>query len=713
MKTLFFSDHEYEPISPPPDIRMIDPDEPEIDVRKGSTGSQEQQPPDTELADKEPGFPADGEMEDAAMGGREVIGESNEAENENDSLSAQELNTVFEERFLANTPTTESRTDCEINTSQVDSSGLEDLPLKRGARKKSGNGGNNGASSSMDLQTRARGLQIRLRSQAGRIREKLKSVPKPSFERPKFNFPERPKFNLPDRPKFSFPDRPKFHLPERPKFNLPERPKFNIQRPKLPSLPSSVSSTISKQKSRFLSTRRPLRERSTTNPSSDSTASSKRNIFSLRSYPRIFDKKRKSREFSSSKSTRSQTPPPKMLTKKRGSMGARWLNKFKGRSNENGRNDFEVDEYVPADKPTYHMDPETVVVREIPLKDEPESVENIESVEVERKFPHSSALEENILKMKQAQMQRSQSQIASDAEQRSSGSSSERHRAGVLEEIDSDEFFLREKGLSQEDVEMGRYLTSEIRDAFRPPVSSLSQIESYPKEQENDLALQYRGTPEREPIRPTRRSLKKKPSEDETESEPIKTESEPIQIEESPHYYNFPPIRPKRMKKSFKQESEEQEEYDDNEKDEEDMDDEEIDISSKQDSYVLEENQPLKLKTPSLIITNTDEYSLPHIEGMEDEEPMDDEGEWADEEERDYEEDEKAPSPPLPATPPLPPKRYRRSRKEHYEATFNGHYTKEDWLENVDNNIVPEDVSNIINILFSNKIFDLKDNLLF
>ena len=392
------------------------------------------------------------------------------------------------------------------------------------------------------------------------------------------------------------------------------------------------------------------------------------------------------RELSSSKSTRSQTPPPKMLTKKRGSMGARWLHKFKDRFNEDRRNDFEDDENLPADKPTYHMDPETVIVREIPLKDEPENEENIESVEVERKFPHSSALEENILKMKQAQMQRSESQIASDAEQRSSGSSSERHRAGVLEEIDSDEFFLREKGLSQEDVEIGRYLTSEIRDAFRPPISSLSQIESYPKEEEDNLALQYRGTPEREPIRPARRSLKKKPSEDESESEPI-------QIEESAHYYNFPPIRPERMKKSFKQESEEQEEYEDHERNEEEMDDEEMDLSSKQESQVPEENQPLKFKTPSLIITDTDEHSLPHTEGMEDEEPIADEGEWADEEERDYEEDEKAPSPPLPATPPLPPKRYRRSRKEHYEATFNGHYTKEDWLENVDNNIVPEDVS--------------------
>lgn len=41
------------------------------------------------------------------------------------------------------------------------------------------------------------------------------------------------------------------------------------------------------------------------------------------------------------------------------------------------------------------------------------------------------------------------------------------HRPGVIEEIDSDEFFLREKGLSRGDVHISNYLSSEIRDTFR------------------------------------------------------------------------------------------------------------------------------------------------------------------------------------------------------------------------------------------------------
>lgn len=52
--------------------------------------------------------------------------------------------------------------------------------------------------------------------------------------------------------------------------------------------------------------------------------------------------------------------------------------------------------------------------------------------------------------------------MRSDREiQQSSGSSCERRRRGVIEEIDSDEFFLREKGISQEHMRF--HLNSEIR----------------------------------------------------------------------------------------------------------------------------------------------------------------------------------------------------------------------------------------------------------
>ncbi|VEN48294.1 unnamed protein product, partial [Callosobruchus maculatus] len=52
------------------------------------------------------------------------------------------------------------------------------------------------------------------------------------------------------------------------------------------------------------------------------------------------------------------------------------------------------------------------------------------------------------------------------------------HRSGVLEEINSDEFLWRQKGISQEDVDVRRYLTSEIKEAFRTPQNALTQLDA-------------------------------------------------------------------------------------------------------------------------------------------------------------------------------------------------------------------------------------------
>lgn len=49
-------------------------------------------------------------------------------------MNAEILQKDIEERYFVNTPSTMSRTECEISTSQVDSSALENLPLKRDSR---------------------------------------------------------------------------------------------------------------------------------------------------------------------------------------------------------------------------------------------------------------------------------------------------------------------------------------------------------------------------------------------------------------------------------------------------------------------------------------------------------------------------------------------------------------------------------------------------
>lgn len=108
--------------------------------------------------------------------------------------------------------------------------------------------------------------------------------------------------------------------------------------------------------------------------------------------------------------------------------------------------------------------------------------------------------------------------IQSDREQQHSSSSScERRRHGVIEEIDSDEFFLRESGLSQGDMNFGKYLTGEIRDALRPGRNVLADEEIVP-------------IPPRRPAR--NRSLRK---DKERSTEP---------------YDVTPPIRPNRSRRS-------------------------------------------------------------------------------------------------------------------------------------------------------------------
>lgn len=108
--------------------------------------------------------------------------------------------------------------------------------------------------------------------------------------------------------------------------------------------------------------------------------------------------------------------------------------------------------------------------------------------------------------------------IQSDREQQHSSSSScERRRHGVIEEIDSDEFFLRESGLSQDDMNFGKYLTGEIRDALRPERNVLADEEMVPIP----------------PRRPARTRSLRKDKERSTES-----------------YDVTPPIRPNRARRS-------------------------------------------------------------------------------------------------------------------------------------------------------------------
>ncbi|XP_050097921.1 uncharacterized protein LOC126578923 isoform X2 [Anopheles aquasalis] len=61
----------------------------------------------------------------------------------------------------------------------------------------------------------------------------------------------------------------------------------------------------------------------------------------------------------------------------------------------------------------------------------------------------------------------------------SSGSSSVRRRKGVLEEIDDDEFFLRQKGISKDNIQMGEYISSAIKEGLSHPKNALADMDRY------------------------------------------------------------------------------------------------------------------------------------------------------------------------------------------------------------------------------------------
>jgi len=91
-------------------------------------------------------------------------------------------------------------------------------------------------------------------------------------------------------------------------------------------------------------------------------------------------------------------------------------------------------------------------------------------------------------------------------------------RKGVLEEIDSDEFFLRERGISEgEDAEeVNRVLAEELRQTFRPTISNaLAGLDADPPSR-----------PDRSPRKPPRKS----------------------KDDSVPNFQTFPPERPKRKK---------------------------------------------------------------------------------------------------------------------------------------------------------------------
>ncbi|XP_058805248.1 uncharacterized protein LOC131672200 [Phymastichus coffea] len=501
-------------------------------------------------------LPLDGRIEDNVMDGKNLGDQTMDDEVE----SPQDFQDRLEERFQTAVipPLTGSRTDVKIQPIQVNSS---DSPQRKDT------------------------VGQRLKSQAGRLRTRFKSIQKPTFmrqraarsksaeksptvtaapvEKPpasprshqKASRMERFRMALPERPKFSLPDKSKFHLPDKSKFHI-DTAKFHIKKPNI-KMPKSLS------KPKRSASQRETKPHDDTHPSETaSTKSGRRNIFDFSTLPRpkIFDRKAKAKDeyvTSSPKESRAQSTESSTFPRAKKasqSLSARWAARFgetiKGfhheesavppleRSKpwrhpslekprlslkpqessegeelklpwESSERRYDAEDEAEEDRDMSYGDRSDIKefeppnhkeepIRDPRLEDEQlmqqfgteerkkrvtlvedtgESAVDLE-VENEHQTYHPKELgsfppvdprefQESPIRAPSGGLSEDEESMRSDREiQQSSGSSCERRRHGVIEEIDSDEFFLREKGISQENMRF--HIMNEIRDALRP-----------------------------------------------------------------------------------------------------------------------------------------------------------------------------------------------------------------------------------------------------
>ncbi|XP_026762937.1 titin-like isoform X1 [Galleria mellonella] len=519
------SDHEYEIIEkPPPNIIYTAPS---VDEKPKMTKTDDELSSTTSLERKYLQHTSDDEEQ---MDEKENFPD----ENIESIVNAETLQKNIEDRYFANTPSTVSRTECEISTSQVDSSALENLPLKRDSRRKKENTDNR-------MQQRIKEGTSKIKTQAGKIKTKLQNIKTNKFtmpERPKINFPERPKFKMPDRPKISLPERPKFTLPERPKFTLPDRRKFSLpDRPKLKKINFTEKLSLGDRK-KFTFPERPkfnvpefpkfkMPERPKINfPSlsrkkeykveNDPTESSDdfHNVatvdFEVKTYPRLFNRKKKSelQKTSSSPTLNREDTPPATFTFTRVNQTKDVPSTYIPDSPEQPREYGNVDSDV-------NFETETEPQREFDVnfsfnKDNSKYIEN---------EPVSFSYEND-----------NRNGSVPDF------SPSNQEYTHVINEIDNDEFFVRPRGISRENIQVREYLSDEIRQAFKIPKNILALMGSNSGVNDENM---YVNEPEADPELMI------------DDNEQMRYSTEDLN-ERDDGYYTFPPVRPSRAKRKKK-----------------------------------------------------------------------------------------------------------------------------------------------------------------
>lgn len=516
---VIFSDHEYEIIEKPtPNIIYTGPS---VDEKVTMVKTDDELSSTTSMERKYLQHTSD----------EEEVADDKELENNDAIIDAKTLQKNIEDRFFVNTPSTASRTECDVSTSQVDSSALEQLPLKRDSRSKNAEGTDN------KFHQRFREGTGKLKTQAGKLKTKLQNIKTSKFtmpNRPKINFPDRPKFKMPERPKISLPDRPKFTLPGRRKFSLPDRPKFKkiniseklslgdrkkftlpeIPRLNVPEMPKFRMPERPKINFPRLGRKKESKvdtdtTSSTTEPEHVATVE-----FETRTYPRWFSKKKKTeipKTSSSPTLNREDTPPPTFT--------------FTRVKNNSERT--QQCSYIP-DSPEQPREYGN-------LSNEDINYVGCSNTEGERRYGTTYDFD----KLSTECMDEDPEPTNFDNNHASSIpdlSHSKQDHTPVITEINNDEFFVRPRGISREDIQVREYLSDETRQAFKTPKNVLALMGSSSEINDDQM---YMNDPEADPE-----------LMDDIDAMRYSTES---LNDKDDGYYTFPPVRPSRAKRKKKQ----------------------------------------------------------------------------------------------------------------------------------------------------------------
>ncbi|KAH8415572.1 hypothetical protein KR222_005484, partial [Zaprionus bogoriensis] len=481
------------------------------------------------------------------------------------------------------TPRTESRTDYEIHTSQVDSSALEELPLQPENRKKS---------FMATAQDRTRRMQDGLKNQAGRLRTKLRTQPKPKpvSGSPKAKAKERrrfaPEFSKLKMPELKRPDMSKLKELKRPeftKFNKPDMSKFK--------LPEKLSTLKLRRSKSFKENEEVPAEESVAETTQPATAPKKKFEFNFGTYPRAFRKKKPAEEplpqpMDSSLGTErlslsvipsTETQPSQTSTSSPqgdrgpGPVRSRWADKFSDVSYNDSegsryrrygselesfdresslerrmKDDLETEDTASEAQPQTEMgilsgvadskqfaefDEENRAIHEIssqrsrefkrrPMVHQDSDLRSEDSRDAEG-WTEKDIQKNKLLRKAELDAEASYYKYQDLQDAQSTASSGKKV---VMEHIDDDEFFLRKRGISEDNIQLRQYISEAIREGYDMP-----------------NALEHVGH---------------------TSEEPDQEQLDQQQLERQQYAdYDVPPPKPRRMHRAYRPELDDSQEF--------------------------------------------------------------------------------------------------------------------------------------------------------